>query len=363
MGNNIIDKSFKKTLGEEVTAGRVTKNTFGDLSVYCYSRKTEYENLWNEFNTLIRGLVTSQEGKIVSACMPKFFNFGQLDEKTQKKLINEKDFTVYEKLDGSLIHVSKYEGELIVTSKKSFQSEQALKAKELIRKKYNKAKFSTGYTYVFEIIYPENKIVVDYGNKEELVLLTIIDNKTMLDIDEEKINLYAEKFNFRRPKKYNYTSIRELLKEQAKAEFTNEEGFVVQLRDGYRFKIKYSEYFKLHKIITEYSLKSVIEFLMNGSSVTEFIKEYNIPDEFFNEVKFDEDGIKELYSRIEEDNLKIASMVRDLPTRKEQALKLFEIEGKDSVSEFNKGIVFLMLDDKKYSDAIWKIILKQIKDE
>lgn len=30
----------------------------------------------------------------------------------------------------------------------------------------------TGHTVLFEIIYPENRIVVDYGEMEDLVLLT-----------------------------------------------------------------------------------------------------------------------------------------------------------------------------------------------
>ena len=35
-----------------------------------------------------------------------------------------------------------------------------------------------GKTYLFEIIYPENRIVVDYGDYKGLVLIDVIDNET-----------------------------------------------------------------------------------------------------------------------------------------------------------------------------------------
>ncbi len=36
-------------------------------------------------------------------------------------------------------------------------------------------------TYLFEIIYPENRIVIDYGDSDDLILLSIINNETGFD--------------------------------------------------------------------------------------------------------------------------------------------------------------------------------------
>ncbi len=66
-------------------------------------------------------------------------------------------------------------------------AEQALRANAMLQTKYASAlaRLSPDKTYLFEIIYPENRIVVNYGDVEELVLLAIIDNATALDLPED----------------------------------------------------------------------------------------------------------------------------------------------------------------------------------
>ena len=86
-------------------------------------------------------------------------------------------FEVYEKLDGSLGILYWLGDEPYIATRGSFESPQAQIATELLRA-YDLSGLDRRRTYLFEIIYPENRIVVNYDDRRELVLLAIIDTAT-----------------------------------------------------------------------------------------------------------------------------------------------------------------------------------------
>ena len=87
--------------------------------------------------------------------------------------IQEQDYELYEKMDGNLAIMFHYREKRIFCTRGSFCSDQALKAEEIFKKNYLIRNVMKECTYCFEIIYPENKIVVDYGEIEDLFLLSI----------------------------------------------------------------------------------------------------------------------------------------------------------------------------------------------
>lgn len=116
------------------------------LTIWNYSEKCQYENLWDETLLMCRGLVTDHTGDIVAKPFDKFFNI------EEGKFEPTEEFEVYEKMDGSLGIVFWYEGQWVVATRGSFTSDQAIKAKELL-KKYNTDIMFRHLTYCFEIIY------------------------------------------------------------------------------------------------------------------------------------------------------------------------------------------------------------------
>jgi RNA ligase len=164
-----------EVLERYINEGLVVKNDHPSLpiSIYNYSRKAVYDRVWDNITKSCRALVLDKEGNVVAKAFDKFFN---IEELSNEEIPNE-SFEVYEKLDGSLILVFRYLGELVVASKGSFTSDHAVLAKKLIDEKYGNNKFYADYVYVFEMIGPSNKIVVDYP-EDELVLLTKLDNNT-----------------------------------------------------------------------------------------------------------------------------------------------------------------------------------------
>ena len=129
------------------------------LTIWNYSEKVQYEGLWDEITLQTRGLVTDNDGNIIVHPFKKFFNI------EEGKHTPTEEFEVYEKMDGSLGILFFYEGKWIVVTRGSFTSDQSVKAQELLRSKYIVESIPKGYATLFEIIYPENRIVVDYGDE------------------------------------------------------------------------------------------------------------------------------------------------------------------------------------------------------
>lgn len=116
------------------------------LTIWNYTEKVQFENLWDDVTIMCRGLVTNNEGDIIARPFKKFFNI------EEGKYTPTENFEVWDKMDGSLGIVFWYEGQWIVATRGSFTSDQAIKGGELL-KKYNTDIMFRHLTYCFEIIY------------------------------------------------------------------------------------------------------------------------------------------------------------------------------------------------------------------
>lgn len=299
--------------------------------IYNYTQKTQYEKHWNELTLSCRGLILNENYEIVARPLPKFFNWEELNDDKIPKL----GFEVFEKLDGSLGILYWVDNKPYIATRGSFNSLQAKKANELLYTKYKNLikNLNTRNTYLFEIIYPENRIVVNYGSREELVLLAIIETSTGKELSMDDIG-------FPRAKRiFGINTIEDISKHY---DLLNE-GFVIKFSNGFRIKAKFPEYIRLHKIITEVSSISLWEDLKNGKSLEDLLK--NIPDEIFQWVKEKRTQLTEHYLEIENQCKKDFKI---LNSRKETASYFL-------TCSYPK-ILFSMLDRRDYSPIIWKII-------
>jgi RNA ligase len=151
---------------------KVNKHPEHDLFIYNYTAKAQYDRVWNEITLMCRGLILDVNDTIIARPFPKFFNFGESENQELPVL----PFEVYDKMDGSL-GISYFVNDIPFTaSRRSFTSEQAAKAKTMLHEKHRNSwgKLDSSKTYVFEIIYPESRIIVNYETKEKLVLIAVI---------------------------------------------------------------------------------------------------------------------------------------------------------------------------------------------
>jgi hypothetical protein len=331
------------------------------LDIYNYSRECQFSSTWDDVTLNMRGTVLDREGNVIAKPFPKFFN---MEEHKVEEIPNE-PFEVFEKMDGSLGILFHYADEWHLATRGSFASDQAIKGKEILDR-YQYDRLIPGFTYLFEIIYPENRIVCDY-DYEDLVMLAVIDNKDgyELRIHDNDIHLEGIRFvnlynnlGFKIVKKYDGVDDYKQLKSMIG---NNAEGFVIKFKSGFRMKIKGEEYVRLHRILTNFSNVDIWELLKDDKDLDEFLE--RVPDEFDKWVKETISNLQYHKYRIEERAGKIHDYFRygkyndrePMPTKKEFAEHLEYCKVEPSV----RSICFAMWDRKDYDHIIWKMIRPQ----
>jgi RNA ligase len=328
------------------------------LTIWNYSEKVQYEGLFDGVTLNARGLVTDNDGKIAARPFKKFFNM------EEGKHTPTEEFDVYEKMDGSLGILFNYQGEWVMATRGSFVSEQAIKGFEML-KNYDYEKLHNNYTYLFEIIYKENRIVVQY-DYDDLILLGIIETKTGYEVDlhnegtDIRIKNLINNLGFKVVRKFDKVKSYEPLKHFIP---DSKEGYVVRFSNGDRIKIKGEEYLRLHKLMTNVSTTAVWEMLSEGRDVLELLK--GVPDEFYKKVKMYVLDLRYSYLSYSEYAGKMHDKFRygkfndryPEPTKKEFAefLSLNDIDPKV------RSICFAIWDNKNYDKIIWKYIKPEFR--
>ena len=340
-------------LNEYLEKGLVVKNDHSTLplSIWNYSRTCQYENKWDDITKMCRGLILDKEGNVIAKAFNKFFNYEELTLND----IPEESFEVFEKLDGSLGILFWYQGKWILASKGSFTSDQSIKGRDILNKKYNVEVLPKGYTTVVEIIYPENRIVCDYGVDEELVVLSMVSNANGKELDYDSMLSINEVSGFPTIKKYDGITDYDTLKDKING---NREGYVIRFKNGFRIKIKGEEYVRLHRILTGFSNVDIWEYLKDGKNIDELLD--RVPDEFDKWVKTTIQDLKYGCFQLRETAGKLHDGFRygkygDVdpePSKKEFAEFVMKQQ------EVLHAIMFAMWDhnNEKVDDIIWKLV-------
>jgi len=258
---------LNKLEGKELAADNVTKNTVGPLTLFKYTNGCHIKGRWNEHNIEARGIIfNTLTGQIVCRPMSKFFNLGERPDTSIERL-PDCSYIVYEKLDGSCGNAYLSDGQIMIATPGSMESDQAIWATEWLRLhleyEYNTQPFKLELekcTPVFEIIWPDNpgSNVVNYGDRTELVLLTIRMH-TGQEIMPHMVDAFAEKYGFSRPLTYNHVLSNDMDDTIRK----NEEGYVIYYPTvGMRVKVKSSLYKMLHKMLNQISPKGIVDLIM-----------------------------------------------------------------------------------------------------
>lgn len=355
-------------LAKHVHDGFVRKQTHPSLplDIYNYTEQAQFTATWDDVTRKCRALVVDEgTGKVVARGYEKFFNYSEhANSKSYAPPLPKEAFIAYEKVDGSLILLFYAYHAWRVASRGSFTSDQARTAMAVLSSDYDwiDENLNRDFTYVTEIVYPENRIVVDYGDKVELVLHGIFNNKTL-----EEVPLYEadpdawETLSFGRiVKTYPFNGGIFLLDHLASGSNDIEgnfvrgvdaEGYVIRFQSGVRCKVKFNDYVHLHKIITNCTEKSVWETLSSGGTLNDLYD--GTPDEFRDWLN---DTVTKLYGQYNEfigvttDYYnKVSSIVGLDPSRGEFARTVLT-----GVPKPYQGGVFNLLDHKPLTELAWK---------
>ncbi len=343
----ILTKIDWDVLNQYVDNSLIIANKHPEYNIWIlnYSPKVQSKKFWDDYTLACRGLVIDEFGNILARPFQKFKNF---EEHDPSEIDLSEEFDVFEKMDGSLIIVFYYEPhmEWIVASRGSFISEQAIMANKMINATiYDR--LNTRLTYLFEIIYPENRIVVDYGNRKELVLLTAIETSNGVELYYDDLQDAYSKY-FTVVKKFDVKNIRNLT-ELKELEEHNKEGFVVRFLSGFRVKVKFSEYVRLHGILTNVSNLTIWEHLKNNYDFDALLD--RVPDEFYDWLKKTTNTLQQQFDNIE--RLALKEFIRIYYFENITERKAFAME---SIKSEYRSILFKLYDKRGYDEIIWKMI-------
>lgn len=331
-------------------SGLITVRSLDDLIVCNYTDKCTFERAWDDKTMACRGLILRLDRpwpdatvavEIVALPFKKFFNLGEGDRWPKSSLIS-----VTEKLDGSLGILYRYKDEYRIATRGSFDGKQALWATEFLRR-YDLRDLPEDVTLLFEIVYPDNRIVVDYGAREDLVLLGVRSRYMGDDYQPADVAKYAQRFGFHLPTVHSdIVSIDDAL-ERAKTLDGGAEGWVLRFQDGTRFKVKGARYLEIARLIAHLSRKHVIE-AMAGGSLDSWLT--LLPEEFHADVLAWRDEA-ELFIDNSIDRLNGLFAMAPTGSRKDFALWVNQYHSDDA------QLLFAMLDNKDVMPLLYKQLL------
>lgn len=321
-----------------------------ELAIANYTAKAQQNYHWNLVTEQTRGLIYNPTTfEVLKRPFRKFYNW---DEQRASYISESEIVTAYDKVDGSLgITYRRPDGAICVATRGSFTSDQALWATEWLQDKYGVEELDmwyAGYLYadhltdMFEIVYPENRIVVNYDFNGLVYLATMETHTGQVSYDDGIWNgratpeLYRGRFDG-------------LL---AKGERDNAEGYVVVTDDGRRVKVKYEEYVRIHRIVTRLSKRTVWE-MMGGplGDIEDLVS--RIPEEHAKWARGVALDLRARYTSIGYYLVEVQMRIADIKgadVRETRKLKALAIKDEPNVV---KSCIFMLLDGRKYDQVLW----------
>jgi hypothetical protein len=324
---------------------------------------------WTQDNKHMRSVVVNYAGEVISASFPKFTNWGENPD--HFPVPNSlKNATIVEKLDGSTLIVSKYNGQYILRTRGTVDASKLANGFELelfkstILNKLQDNNDTWDYSIIWEWLSPINKIVLSYGDEPMWKLIGFINHINYSLAQQDMLDAMAKKYDLLRPEIYTFTDISDML--QIVDKWQNKEGVCLYSKnDQVIHKIKASKYLLLHHLKSELSsLEKVLDVWLE-QGMPDYQTFYNY---IFTTFDFElAEQIKGTISRIcdakKEVDLIVSGMnefvnnrLKTLPTRKLQAEQVISAYGNTNRASF----LFKLLDGKLLGKEEYKKLLFQV---
>ena len=325
---------------------------------------------------VFRSSVWTMDGTLISAGFKKFFNLTEqpqlVPDPTDEDL---KTAEVMEKLDGSLLIVSKYNGELIVRTRGTLDAtvmeKNGFEIAEL-KQRYpkcfdNDLLDSESYSFLYEWTSPLNKIVVPYGQVCDIKLVGCVLHEDYSYMSQDVLDELAKDINVGRPRRFKFSSMSDII--ALMVTLQGEEGYCIYYNGGQDIKkVKSDWYLSRHRFKENCSLEFILDAYVNAGepSYVDFVEglakvydheclEQAIP--FASKVCDANRQVKAILNGMQ---TFVNEKLKPLPTRKEQAMLVMSSYG--GANNSRAGFVFKLLDGKTLDkEAITKLYWQVLK--
>lgn len=325
---------------------------------------------WTQKNKIFRSSLWNHKGELVSAGFPKFTNFGEKPEEFPVPQ-SLKDTTIVEKLDGSLLIVSKYNGHYIIRTRGTVDASKLDNGYELeIFKEKYLSKLTElcpdetwEFSFLFEWVSPNQRIILNYGDQPEWYLVGYVIHYGYSLLAQNALNMWASQIGCPRPTTYKFPSLDELFDDVEM--WKGKEGVCIYSNhDQTIHKVKGFWYLSLHRMkeaLASFDKVVDVWFDQGMPSYKQF--EEFITDQFdwelWTQIRGDASRICDGYKEVEKIILGMTEFVnglRMLPSRKEVAERIISSYGITNRASF----CFMIYDNKPLKPDDKKKLLYQV---
>lgn len=220
---------------------------------------------WTKENSILRSSVWNSSGELISGGYKKFVNWGEKPEvfPTPHSLHG---CTVVEKLDGSLLIVSKYKGVFILRTRGTVDAYKLDNGSELdlFKQKHSSVlsacvdESTWDHSYLFEWTTPTNRIVIDYGAEPAWKLIGLVHHDDYSLAGQDTLDFVALQLGLQRPETFTFGSTEELI--ASVEQWKGKEGVCIYSKGGQEIhKVKGYEYLKLHYFKSNATFENTID--------------------------------------------------------------------------------------------------------
>lgn len=244
-------------------------NEHRDFVLIRYNLLDTDAQFWSKYNCMYRecrSIVIDKKNEcLVLVPFRKFFNVNELEETAERnvrKLIADAQHVeISDKMDGSMQSARYYNGDIVLAGTRALDPAQSFRVSigySLLDDSYKRMLMDNpDYTFIFELICKEDQHVVVYSeNQRGLYLIGIRNVLTGEELPYDQVIKTAQTYGVRHTKVFDKTfdQVFNSLDEKSSDEA---EGFVINI-DGYRVKLKYNDYIKIHHMLKKMVSTNVI---------------------------------------------------------------------------------------------------------
>jgi len=219
----------------------VSMKPAGDgIFVLKYRKKVFYDNLWDEYLEHCRGSVIDKDFNLISYPFQKIYNYGI--EKEAPVLDDQTQVTAFRKVNGFMVSVSYWNGDVLVSTTGSTSGDFVAMAKEMMLKHMSWSDWQMALmaddcrdmTFMFECVHPNDPHIV--VEKPGMYILGYREKAWGSKVGHDVFMLQelGSMFNCFVPESVttNLVQLKKMVKE------CKHEGFVFYTQDGVSSKIK-----------------------------------------------------------------------------------------------------------------------------
>lgn len=326
---------------------------------------------WSQENKIFRSSVWDDEGNAVSLSFPKFVNWGEKPDHFPVPT-SLKDTTIVEKVDGSLLIVSKWNGKHILRTRGTVDATKLDNGHEIEIFKQTilpqldafRATDTWDCSYLFEWVSPNQRIILNYGDSPSWFFVGAVSHFNYALAPQQGLDDIAKQLGLLRPPVYTFPTVADLM---ASVElWKGKEGVVIYSKhDQELHKVKGLWYLALHrmkealasfdKVVDVYYEQGEPSYQQFEAFITNQF-DFELWQQIRGEASKICDGVKGVNQIIAGMQKFVNEKLKPLPTRRDQAQLVISSYGQTNRASF----VFKLLDGKELAADDRKKLLYQV---